>query len=88
MIAANSQNGRNFQLWRVYEGDKTVATIHNIDSPERQHAIAKRFAASDGLLEACHKGLFLAESLYHLQGNEEAGKYAEFIKKAIDKATA
>lgn len=88
MIAANSQNGRNFKAWRIYDGKKTVATVHHFASPEKQHEVAKKFAAVDDLLEACRKGQFLAESLYHLQGNEEAGKYAAFIKKAIDKATA
>ena len=50
-------------------------------------ANARRVEAVPKLLAALKQAVFLADSLHHLQGNEEAGAYAAAWRGLLDKAT-
>lgn len=69
-------------VYILSDDNRFIARFEEATPAEQALAIA-----APDLLAACRHGLFLAESLANLQGNEEARNYASFIRAAITKAT-
>jgi hypothetical protein len=73
--------------YAVKHNDGTGSFSTEVVAQCEKEANARLIAAAPDLLAAANAGLFLADTLANLQGNQEAAKIASVLRAAITKAT-